>query len=275
MRDPGIYALTCRPSGETYIGSSVDMGRRRKRHLSVLRSGEHFNPRLQRAWDQLAPEDFEWRVLERCPEVELLGRERHWYGAWKGLLFNRHPPQTPSEKTGLIAEYLRSVLHYDPETGFFTWRERSDLPEGRARNAWNARYAGRRAGALVPSKHTTYVTIRINNRHYRAHRLAWLYVTGEWPSGDIDHEDGDGTHNWFENLRDATRTQNNGNTRRPTNNTSGYKGVVRSHNGKRWVAYIRINGRLLHLGTYDTPQLAHAAYTRAAKAHFGDFARPG
>ena len=235
--------------------------------MSVLRSGEHFNPRLQRAWDQLAPEDFEWWVLERCPEAELLGRERHWYGAWEGPLFNRHPPGIPSDRTSLTAEHLRSILHYDPETGVFTWRERADRPAW-----WNTRHAGQRAGGLQWGKHTAYVLIRINGRNYKAHRLAWLYMTGEWPSGDIDHEDGDGLHNWFINLRDATRAQNSGNTRRRSHNTSGFKGVTRK--GRRWAAQIMIDGRKCYLGTFDTPELAHAAYVEAARAHFGEFARP-
>lgn len=170
----------------------------------------------------------------------------------------------------LTAEYLRSILHYDPETGLFTWRERADMSP-----QWNGRYAGQRAGSPLPNKHTTYIRIKINDRAYKAHRLAWLYVTGEWPSGRLDHRDGDGLHNWFDNLREATGTQNKGNSRRPSHNTTGLKGVRRSHNGKRWAAQIKINGRYLHLGMYDTPELAHAAYVEAAKAHFGEFANPG
>ena len=175
--------------------------------------------------------------------------------------------------TNLTAEYLRSILHYDQETGFFTWLERADLPEGAARNRWNGRFPGQRAGYLKSFKHTSYLVIRINGQPYRAHRLAWLYVTGEWPSGEIDHEDGDGLHNWFINLRDATRAQNSGNTRRRSDNTSGFKGVGRK--GKRWVARVMIDGRKLHLGTHDTPEEAHVAYVEAAKKHFGEFHNPG
>ena len=170
----------------------------------------------------------------------------------------------------LSAEYLRSILHYCPETGVFTWRERVDAPAW-----WNTRYAGQRAGKVEPRKHTAYVFIRINGRPYSAHRLAWLYVTGEWPSGEVDHEDGDGLHNWFTNLRDATSTQNKGNSRRRSTNVSGYKGVTRSASGKRWAARIGVDGCQYHLGYFDTPELAHAAYVEAAKKHFGDFVNPG
>ena len=275
MRDPGIYALTCRPSGEAYVGSSVDPERRRKKHLSLLRANKHFNPGLQRAWDQFTPEDFEWRVLERCPEAELLDRERYWCGAWEGSLFNCRSPGFPSDRKAITAEYLRSILHYCPETGVFTWRERADLPEGRERRRWNTRHAGQRAGTPHRQNHTTYIVIRINGRPYGAHRLAWFYVTGEWPSGRLDHEDGNGSHNWFTNLREATDVQNSGNSRRRSDNTSGYKGVYRSNNGRRWVARIMIDGRKRYLGMHDTPEEAHEAYVEAAKAHYGEFANPG
>jgi hypothetical protein len=153
---------------------------------------------------------------------------------------------------------LRALLHYDPQTGQFRWLKRM-----------NARvHAGRFAGTL---SRDGYRVIAINGRPYRAHRLAWLYVTGKWCSRMIDHRDGNPSNDRWENLRRATRSQNSANRRLHRNNTCGYKGV--SRDGGRWRAAICKNGRRHHLGIFSTPQAAHAAYAKAARKLFGEFAR--
>ena len=172
----------------------------------------------------------------------------------------------------LTADQLRAALHYDPETGVFTWRERSD------RNAqWNSAHAGRRAGYRWkrPDRDMSYLRIRLSGFIYRAHRLAWLYMKGGWPPTgfDVDHEDGDGLNNRWTNLRLATGTQNNANSRRRTDNTSGFKGVRYHAKSGRYQARITRNGRQRSLGLYPTPEEAHSAYTAAASELFGDFAR--
>jgi hypothetical protein len=164
----------------------------------------------------------------------------------------------------LNAEQLRAALDYDPETGIFRWRIRADMPK-----KWNTRYAGTVAGR-IPKPREGYVVITVNNRSYRAHRLAWLYVTGEWPIGDLDHVNGKTGNNWFSNLREATRTQNNINQK--CHNRHGLKGIKIARSG-RWVAYIKAEGKLRHLGTFDDPQSAHEAYWIAAQHYFGEFAR--
>lgn len=158
----------------------------------------------------------------------------------------------------LTPERLREVLHYDPDTGVFTWRS------GPAQ--------GRVAGWLETGPRTGYIRIEIDGRAYMAHRLAYLYVTGEWPSR-LDHIDNDKTNNRFANLRIATASQNAANRRKPRNNSSGYKGVSFYKKTGKWVAYIRHNYRHKTLGYFDTPEAAHAAYCAAAQRFFGEYAR--
>lgn len=126
-----------------------------------------------------------------------------------------------------------------------------------------------RAGAFTDR----YVKIRIDHVLYSAHRLAWLYVYGEWPLDQIDHINNDKTDNRICNLRLATQSENIVNRRAQSNNSSGRKGVTRS--GKRWSASIRSNGHRYHLGTFDTVDDAHAAYSEAACRLHGEFANVG
>jgi len=153
---------------------------------------------------------------------------------------------------------LRALIHYDPETGEFRWLRRMNpkVP------------AGRTAGTLTRDG---YRVIAIKGRNYRAHRLAWLYVTGKWRSQMIDHRDGNPSNNCWSNLRRATRSQNCANRGVPRNNTCGLKGV--SRDGPRWRATIHRKGRRHYLGNFPTPQAAHAAYAKAARELFGEFAR--
>lgn len=162
------------------------------------------------------------------------------------------------------AELLRSLLDYDPTTGTFKFRCRADTS-----NAWNARWAGKEAGNLGEQ---LYVSIQLLGRSYKAHRLAWLYVYGEWPDGDLDHEDTDRSNNRIGNLRSATRSQNLANTFPRSNNTSGFKGVTWNKKNSKWVAAIR-KGKSLHLGCFDEIEHAAAAYRIAAAYIFGEFAR--
>lgn len=124
------------------------------------------------------------------------------------------------------------------------------------------------AGCLRPNG---YRTIAVDREVNLAHRLAWLLVYGEWPDGDLDHINGERDDNRIVNLRLATRAQNNMNARRPCSNTSGYKGA--SFCRGKWDARIGIDGKDVYLGSFDTPEEAHAAYANAASKVFGEFAR--
>ena len=146
---------------------------------------------------------------------------------------------------------LTRMLHYNPNSGVFTWRASS-------RRGWN----GKRAGWVDEQG---YLYIKIAGTLRPAHRLAWLYMTGAWPpSGYIDHIDTDPSNNRWENLRDATKRTNQENRRRPgRRNKAGFLGV--SPNGDRWSASIVSHRNKHHLGTFDTPQEAHVAYVAAKR----------
>jgi hypothetical protein len=175
----------------------------------------------------------------------------------------------------LTAERVRSLLDYSPPTGLFIWRPRpvAEFTTGKQTalhlsRRWNTRYAGTIAGT---TRHDGYVTIRIDDKPFLAHRLAWLWVLGCWPEAVIDHIDGNPNNNRIANLREATHRQNQQAQKRRPQNTSGFKGVSRRHG--RWAAQIRIDGRKTGLGLFDTKTEAHHAYLKAARQHFGEFAK--
>ncbi|MCI0598747.1 MAG: HNH endonuclease [Beijerinckiaceae bacterium] len=124
-------------------------------------------------------------------------------------------------RNDITAERLRKLLTYDPETGIFTWLPREG--DGREVRRWNARYSGKIAGCI--NKTDGYRYIKIDGQMYLAHRVAVLYVKGEWPRADIDHINLDRADTRFCNLRQATRAQNMANIRKQRNNTGGYKGA--------------------------------------------------
>lgn len=160
---------------------------------------------------------------------------------------------------------VRSALHYDPQTGSFTWRRRSD------RSArWNGKWAGKAAGYEHGCRGGPYLRITIDGREYPAHCLAFLYMTGTWPENQIDHRDRNGLNNRWRNLRPATRSQNRANSGARSDNKLGVKGVITSRSG-RFIAQIQVSGGRRYLGTFDTPEEAGAAYERASVAHFGMF----
>lgn len=161
----------------------------------------------------------------------------------------------------ITAERLRQVLHYDPETGLFTWREKI------ARKV----VVGRRAGHINAAG---YRLIGIFGQLYYAHRLAFLYMTGEWPSADVDHRFGAKDDNRWSELRPATEQQNAFNMRRPAHNSSGFKGVSWHKGAGKWSAYVIADGRKRHLGLHETPEAAHAAYVRAVAQIQPEFVRP-
>lgn len=113
----------------------------------------------------------------------------------------------------------------------------------------------------------------IRNGSIQMHRIIMSRILDRelLPSERVDHKDGNGLNNRRNNLRLATHTQNMQNRKKHKNNTTGYKGVFK--NGKKYIARIRVNGKLLSCGTYETPELAARAYDNAALIHFGEFAR--
>jgi hypothetical protein len=157
----------------------------------------------------------------------------------------------------LTQERLREVLHYDPDTGVFTW----------LRDTSRVR-AGRQAGSLDAKG---YRRIQFEGKGYKAHRLAFLYMLGRWPIGTPDHRNTDGDDNRWLNLRDATFSQNNGNRSRTKSHKTGFKGVYLADG--LYVARIMKDGVRYSVGYFKDPETAHAAYAAKARELFGEFAR--
>jgi len=168
-------------------------------------------------------------------------------------------------KPKLTQSELKSLLSYSPTSGEFVWLHRPNAPRH-----WNSRYAGKIAGFDWPIGNIIYRSIRIHDYPFLGHRLAWLYMTGEWPLA-IDHKDGNGLNNSWTNLRIATKAQNAANTGAQKNNKTGFKGVS-PHKG-RYRATISIAGKQQCLGYFSTAEEAHKAYCTAAKERDGDFLR--
>jgi hypothetical protein len=157
----------------------------------------------------------------------------------------------------LTAARLREVLTYDPATGLFT------------------RKFGKGRG--VPTRgtlhHSGYRFLCVDGVTHLAHRAAWLYVTGVLPEGDLDHRDLDKSNNRFANLRPCDDSNNQANTARKSDNTSGYKGVCWNDNSSKWQAGIKKDGKSRHLGLFDCPVAAHLAYVVASDRQYGEYAR--
>ena len=159
----------------------------------------------------------------------------------------------------IAQERLRELLHYNQETGVFTWR--TDMKTGRGNGRIHVA-----AGSVAGSFDGHYLKVGIDGRRYRAHRLAFLYVNGKFPSLHVDHIDGDGTNNAWANLRDVSVSVNLHNqVKRSHPNSTGFHGVAKNH--KRFTAQIVVNQKYRYLGTFDTPQQASAAYQSEKKHH--------
>jgi hypothetical protein len=152
-------------------------------------------------------------------------------------------------KADLTAARLRELLHYDETTGLFTWLV--------------SRSIAVKAGAIAgkPPKDAGYCYVFVDGYLYAAHRLAWLYMTGQWPVGLIDHKDGIRCNNAFSNLRDVTHRQNSENKRKArVDSKTGLMGVTYHAKNRKFQARIQTEGRSRSLGYYPTAEEAHAAY---------------
>lgn len=165
--------------------------------------------------------------------------------------------------TGLTAEYLRSALAYDPETGIFIWKWRKDMPD-----RVNSCFAGHIAGCTHK-----YVHVRINGHLYRGHRLAVFYTTGAWPPKSTDHKNRTPSDNRLDNLRPATQSQNGANRSFNKNNKLRLKGVCWSNRDQAFRSTINVDRKQQSLGYFDCPAAAHLMYVIAADKIFGEFSR--
>ena len=154
---------------------------------------------------------------------------------------------------------LKEVLHYCPETGVFTWLI------GRP-----GRRKGSEAGCVNRGKHSgkSYRHVGVHNRDYLAHRLAFLYMTGDFPEDQVDHMDGNGLNNAWSNLRAVTGAENSKNIRKCANNTSGTTGVYWDRRKRKWQVKIKLPGLYKSLGYFHNKEEAIAA-RKAAEVFYG------
>lgn len=142
----------------------------------------------------------------------------------------------------ITQEELKKLLHYDPDTGVFTW-----IKSGKRRRSCLT------AGCKFMNKNSKkmYISIWACGKLYLSHRLAWLYMTGEFPSHQIDHINGDGLDNRIINLRNVTGFDNQRNMKIKSTNKSGICGVIWHKSAKKWMSSITVSNKHIHLGLYS------------------------
>lgn len=159
----------------------------------------------------------------------------------------------------ITQERLKELFHYDADSGNFT----------KASNGGK-----RKAGDLCGTTNAHgYRTMKVDGSMYYAHRLAFIYMTGNQPKHFIDHINGNKSDNRWINLREATRAENSMNRGKLSNNKSGFKGVRLDKRCNRWIAQIVINKKQVVIGRYDTKQEAADAYAKEALKIHGEFCK--
>lgn len=161
----------------------------------------------------------------------------------------------------LTQDQLKEVLHYCPETGVFTWLVSMSPRARKGAEAGSTQIDNRKHGKA-------YRRLRLFGHRYSAHRLAFLYMTGEFPEHEVDHKDGNGCNNVWTNLRAVTRAENVKNARKSSANTSGTTGVTWVKSRSRWYACIGVKTLNKNLGYFHNKEDAIAA-RKAAEVLYG------
>ena len=164
-----------------------------------------------------------------------------------------------TKESNLKVQELKEQLEFDPESGLFWWLEPKQ-----------GRDLDRPAGT---SDLNGYRGININGERYLAHRLAFFYMTGDWPPEYVDHKDGNPRNNSWDNLRLATAQENARNKRRKYNSYTGIKGVVKNFVSDTWDVHMLVDGTVISHGPFYSYRTACNAYDILAKEHFGEFAK--
>lgn len=167
----------------------------------------------------------------------------------------------------LTPEELHELLECSPATGELRWRARpmSLFASRRSCATWNARYAGQ--VAMTAKNAHGYACGPILGKTYLAHRVVWAMANGVWPGEQIDHLNGDRTDNRLVNLREVSHRENSINACQSRNNTSGATGVYWRHDIAKWTSKIGIQGKVVHLGIFDSFDEAVAARASAQREH--------
>jgi len=175
-------------------------------------------------------------------------------------------------KSLLTQEILKELIHYDPDTGIFTWKERDVkwFKSQKSCDIWNKRFPGKVAGNIHGNNkkyNKVYWRISVLDKRYQSHRLAVLYMTGKFPGNEIDHIDGDSLNNRWINLREVTHLENGKNVKLNVNNKTGCAGTYFHTRIGKWKAQISHNTKRFHLGYFDKLEDAIAARKQAEKQY--------
>lgn len=169
---------------------------------------------------------------------------------------------TVQKEKALTAEHLRGILHYEKKTGIMTWV----FPPKN-----HPRMLGKNAGSTRTGKGKSYIWIKVDRVAYSLSRLAFLWVTGEWPKEQIDHKNGNSLDNRWKNLRAATQVQNSWNHKKRARRINLPMGVKQLASG-RFQARIAKNKVMHTIGSFDSPLQAKRAYEKKRKEFYGEFA---
>jgi hypothetical protein len=163
-------------------------------------------------------------------------------------------------------EELRNLLRYDFKTGELFWlpRDASLFKTERSYKTWNTRYGSKQAGGL---NNGGYFLVGLSGRRFFAHRVAWAIHHGAWPVDQIDHINGEPGDNRIANLREVTHQVNLKNQKLRCDSTSGVVGVSWHKRSAKWCAHIGVDGKLNHLGYFDSIEDAAAARAEAETEH--------
>lgn len=169
-------------------------------------------------------------------------------------------------KSDITPDILRDLLSYDSVTGVLTWKERPQhmFDSVRAYSIWNTRYAGKTA---LKSNMRGYGVGSVFGFDFLAHRVAWAIHYGKWPSGEIDHINGNPSDNRIENLRDVDHKDNMRNVKKLSTNTSGVVGVCWDNYYGKWLATIHNGKKQESIGRFDDFQDAVQARKAAEVRH--------
>lgn len=158
----------------------------------------------------------------------------------------------------ITQQRLKEVLEYNPGTGDFIWLNPTSF---RVKIGDKAGYHHKTQDGKV------YIQTSIDGVKHYGHRLAWFYMTGEFPTEQIDHINGDGTDNRWCNIREVTHADNSKNQKLRSTNSSGITGVYWSEGRGKWCASITVKGKTISLGRHDSIDEAAQARSKAERDH--------
>ena len=163
-------------------------------------------------------------------------------------------------KYEMFSGYIKEHLTYDPKSGSITWIKKPP-------------YSRIKVGSEAGSEQNGYRFHSIKHKRLYAHHIAWFLFYGKWPDDELDHRDNNPLNNKISNLREATRGQNAMNVRPWNRSGKGLKGAYWHKPDQRWFSQIRVNGKQIYLGRFDTEEEAHMAYCKASPQLHLDFSR--